>query len=98
MAAQEALGIPVREFLPPEATGVYIMRSGQGRVLYVGKAVNLRSRVRSYFQASAAHDRKTAELVARVAGVEWIVVGSEIEALILEMNLIKRHRPRYNVR
>lgn len=88
--------------LPPEGIparpGCYLMKDAAGQVIYVGKAVNLRSRVRSYFQASAAHDRKTAELVARVADVEWIVVGSEIEALILEMNLIKRHRPRYNVR
>lgn len=74
------------------------MKDEQGTVLYVGKAVNLRSRVRSYFQPSAQHGRKTAELVAKVARVEWIVVGSELEALILEMNLIKRHRPKYNVR
>jgi len=67
-------------------------------VLYVGKAVNLRSRVRSYFHDSAIHSRKTAEMVTRIADIEWIVVGSELEALILEMNLIKRHRPKYNVR
>lgn len=67
-------------------------------MLYVGKAVNLRSRVRSYFHDSAIHSRKTAEMVTRIADIEWIVVGSELEALILEMNLIKRHRPKYNVR
>jgi excinuclease ABC subunit C len=67
-------------------------------VIYVGKAINLRSRVRSYFQDKADHDRKTAKLVEQIADLEWIVVGSELEALILEMNLIKKHRPRFNVR
>jgi excinuclease ABC subunit C len=89
--------IPDLEGLPAKP-GCYLMKGERGNVLYVGKAVNLRSRVRSYFQPSAQHGRKTAELVAKVAGVEWIVVGSELEALILEMNLIKRHRPKYNVR
>ncbi|MFP3852689.1 MAG: excinuclease ABC subunit UvrC [Anaerolineales bacterium] len=74
------------------------MKDQNGRVLYVGKAVNLRSRVRSYFQPAAQHSRKTRMLLGKVADVEWIVVGSELEALILEMNLIKRHRPKYNVR
>jgi excinuclease ABC subunit C len=82
----------------PTKPGCYLMKDARGRVLYVGKAVNLRSRVRSYFQPSAQHSRKTSEMVAKVADVEWIVVGSELEALILEMNLIKRHRPKYNVR
>lgn len=85
------------ESLPPK-TGCYLMKNAAGEVIYVGKAVNLRARVRSYFHASAGLTGKTAELVSRVAEVEWIVVGSELEALILEMTLIKRHRPRYNVR
>jgi len=94
----------VPERLPPTLNGLpakpgcYLMKSADGTVIYVGKAVNLRSRVRSYFQPSADHGRKVAELVTHVADVEWIVVGSELEALILEMNLIKRHRPKYNVR
>ncbi|MCJ7677012.1 MAG: excinuclease ABC subunit UvrC [Anaerolineales bacterium] len=94
----------VPERLPPTLNGLpakpgcYLMKSADGTVIYVGKAVNLRSRVRSYFQPSADHGRKVAELVAHVADIEWIVVGSELEALILEMNLIKRHRPKYNVR
>jgi excinuclease ABC subunit C len=54
--------------------------------------------VRSYFHASAGHDRRIEQLVAHIADIEWIVVGSELEALILEMNLIKKHRPHYNVR
>ena len=82
----------------PAKPGCYLMKDKAGRVIYVGKAVHLRSRIRSYFHASAGHDRKTEELVAHVADVEWIVVDSELEALILEMTLIKRHRPKYNVR
>jgi excinuclease ABC subunit C len=74
------------------------MKNKEGQVIYVGKAVNLRSRVRSYFHAAAEQDRKTEQLVRRIADIEWIVVGSELEALILEMNLIKKHRPHYNVR
>ncbi len=74
------------------------MKGNRGQVLYVGKAINLKHRVRSYFHASAGHARKVAEMVAKVVDVEWIVVGSELEALILEMNLIKRYRPKYNVR
>jgi excinuclease ABC subunit C len=73
------------------------MKDGDGKVIYVGKAVSLRSRVRSYFH-SGPHDPKTSQLVRRIEDIEWIVVGSELEALILEMNLIKRYRPQYNVR
>lgn len=82
----------------PLKPGCYIMKNASGEVIYVGKAINLRSRVRSYFQEHADHDRKTIKLVAQVADLEWILVGSELEALILEMNLIKKHRPRFNVR
>ncbi len=74
------------------------MKDKEGKIIYVGKAINLRNRVRSYFHASANHDNKTRQLVRKIADFEWIVVGSELEALILEMNLIKRHRPHYNVR
>jgi excinuclease ABC subunit C len=81
----------------PTKPGCYLYKDQSGNVIYVGKAVNLRSRVRSYFQASAKHSTKTAEMVSNIADMEWIVVGSEIEALILEMNLIKRHRPKYNI-
>ncbi|MBW3534567.1 MAG: excinuclease ABC subunit UvrC [Gemmatimonadetes bacterium] len=77
--------------------GVYLFRDARGAILYVGKAKSLRSRVRSYFRSEAAHGVKTAELARRVTAVETIVVGSEAEALILEANLIKEHRPRFNV-
>ncbi len=82
----------------PEKPGCYLMKDAKGEVIYVGKAVNLRRRVRSYFHASAQQNPKTRRLVAHIASIEWITVGSELEALILEMNLIKKHRPRYNVR
>ncbi len=82
----------------PAAPGVYIMLNEAGEVIYVGKAVNLRNRVRSYFQKSQAHPIKLQVLVENIADLEYIVTDSEVEALILENNLIKKHGPRYNVR
>ncbi len=82
----------------PEKPGCYLMKDERGKIIYVGKAVNLRSRVRSYFHATAQENQKTRRLVREIADIEWIVVGSELEALILEMTLIKRHKPRFNVR
>ena len=82
----------------PRKTGVYLMRDADGTVIYVGKAVDLRSRVRSYFQPSAWENAKVRAIVSEVADLEFIVTDSELEALILEANLIKEHRPRYNVR
>jgi excinuclease ABC subunit C len=82
----------------PLKPGCYIYKNSEGTVIYVGKAINLRNRVRSYFQNENRLDFKTRQLVKRISNIEWIVVGSELEALILEMNLIKRHRPQYNIR
>lgn len=82
----------------PTKPGCYIMKNADGKIIYVGKAINLKNRVRSYFHADSSHDNKTRRLVRDITHLEWIVVGSELEALILEMNLIKRHRPRYNIR
>ncbi len=82
----------------PDAPGVYIMQGENERILYIGKAISLRSRVRSYFQDSAAHVYRTMRMVERVVDVRWIVVNNEVEALILEANLIKRHQPPFNVR
>jgi len=82
----------------PDAPGVYLMLGESERILYIGKAVSLRNRVRSYFQDSAAHAHRTSRMVERVCDVRWIVVNNEIEALILEANLIKRHQPPFNVR
>ncbi len=81
----------------PTRPGVYQYFDDEGEVIYVGKAKSLRSRVRSYFHDSAAYDPKTTRLVEKIKHIEWIVTESELEALLLEMNLIKRHRPRYNV-
>ena len=82
----------------PNKPGCYLMKGQTGKVIYVGKAINLRNRVRSYFHSSAELDIKTSQLVRRIEDIEWIIVGSELEALILEMNLIKKYRPRYNIR
>ena len=82
----------------PNKPGCYIYKNTGGEIIYVGTAVNLRNRVRSYFHDPAGHDHKTRQLVRHIAHIEWIVVGSELEALILEMNLIKKHRPHYNIR
>jgi excinuclease ABC subunit C len=82
----------------PNKPGCYIFKDDKGTILYVGKAVSLRSRVRSYFQASAKHGLRIARLVSKTEDMEWILVDSEVEALVLECNLIKKHRPPYNVR
>ncbi len=82
----------------PAKPGVYLFRDGGGEVLYVGKAKSLRSRVRSYFQRTTDGRVQIRQLPERVADVEVIVTGSEVEALHLEQNLVKRHRPPFNVR
>jgi excinuclease ABC subunit C len=81
----------------PDRPGVYLHRSASGEILYVGKAKSLRSRVRSYFQPGAQHPPRTARLVREIVDFETIVTDTEMEALILEANLIKKERPRYNV-
>ena len=81
----------------PTASGIYIHKNASGKIIYVGKAKNLRSRVRSYFQSSRSMDPKTRQLVALIADLEFIVVDNEVEALVLESNLIKKHKPRFNV-
>ena len=82
----------------PDKPGCYLMKDSDGTIIYVGKAINLKNRVRSYFQQSSDHTYKTRQMVRKIRDIEWIVVASELEALILEMNLIKLHRPFYNVR
>lgn len=84
--------------LLPDRPGVYLMKDEQGNIIYVGKATSLRQRVRSYFQNSRHHTPKEVSLVEKVRDLDTIVVDSPVEALILEGNLIKQHRPRYNVR
>jgi len=81
----------------PDSPGVYLHKDAQGEVLYVGKAKNLRSRVRSYFQPSSSHTTRIAAMVRQVADIQILTTRTETEALILEASLIKRHQPRYNV-
>ena len=83
--------------LLPDSPGVYIMKDAQGKIIYVGKAVILKNRVRQYFQSNKNHSPKVRAMVAKIADFETILTGSEVEALILECNLIKKHRPRYNI-
>jgi excinuclease ABC subunit C len=82
----------------PASPGVYLMRDAEGKIIYVGKAANLQHRVRSYFGTNQKLSPKLERLVEKVADIDYLVTGSEQEALILELNLIKRHHPRYNVR
>jgi excinuclease ABC subunit C len=82
----------------PAKPGCYLMKNAEGKIIYVGKAISLKNRVRSYFHSDSSHAHKTHRLVSEISHIEWILVGSELEALILEMNLIKRHRPKYNIR
>ena len=82
----------------PDAPGVYMMVGSDGEILYIGKAMSLRNRVRSYFQESAVHHPRMTAMVEKVVDVRTIVVTNEVEALILEANLIKRHQPPFNVR
>lgn len=81
----------------PEQPGVYIMHDADGTVIYVGKAKILKNRVRQYFRAVDRHTPKVRAMVSRVSYFEYIVTGSEIEALVLECNLIKKYRPKYNI-
>ena len=80
----------------PAKPGVYLMHDAQDRIIYVGKAIILKNRVRSYFRESTNHSPKIARMVSLVARFEYIVTDSELEALVLENNLIKEHRPKYN--
>ena len=82
----------------PTKPGVYQYYDAAGKIIYVGKAINLRNRVRSYFHASGDHSTKTLRLVSEIADLEWIITETELEALLLESNLIKRHKPHFNIR
>jgi len=82
----------------PEAPGSYQFKDGDGRVIYVGKAKSLRQRLNSYFGSLSALPPRTAQMVQSAASVEWIQVSNDVEALMLEYNLIKQHRPRFNIR
>ncbi len=80
----------------PDTPGSYQFKDRAGRIIYVGKAKSLRSRVMSYF--STGLSERTVQMVSTADSVEWIAVRNEVEALFLEFNLIKKHRPRFNIR
>jgi excinuclease ABC subunit C len=84
--------------LLPDRPGCYIYKDADGRVIYVGKAISLKNRVRQYFQSSRNLTPKVLSMVGQIASIEHIVTDSEVEALILESNLIKKHKPKYNIR
>ena len=81
----------------PFSPGVYLMKDKTGTIIYVGKAKKLKNRVSQYFQDSSAHNAKTRLMVSHIANFDYIVAGSEFEALVLECSLIKRHQPKYNI-
>ena len=83
--------------LVPTKPGVYLFRNSNNEIIYIGKAKNLRSRVRSYFQKNKYQTPKNQALIARIADLEWIVVANEVEALLTESNLVKQHSPKYNI-
>ncbi len=99
MGEQKTLMFDIKEEIKklPDSPGVYLHKDEFGQIIYVGKAVSLRRRVSQYFQSKGHHDAKTHELVKHIAEFEYINCGSEMEALILECNLIKKHRPKYNI-
>jgi excinuclease ABC subunit C len=100
MSPQRALPEPLRAVLRrlPTGPGVYLMKDSRGRVLYVGKADSLRSRVRSYFGERPPEDVRISRMVGDIADVDYIVTDTVSEAYLLESNLIKEHRPRFNIR
>lgn len=80
----------------PDKPGVYIMHDSKDAIIYIGKAINLKNRVRQYFQSSRNKSSKIEKMVSRIRRFEYIITDSELEALVLECNLIKEHRPKYN--
>src|SRR5438445_6815811 len=82
----------------PDSPGVYLLRDEAGQVIYVGKALRLRDRLRSYFTPGYAQTARIADLLRRVYDFEFVKAENEVEALVLECNLIKHYRPRFNIR
>lgn len=81
----------------PLNPGVYLMKNDKSKIIYVGKAKNLRNRVTSYFTNINSHTTKTLELVKNISDIEFFICSTEVEALILENNLIKKYKPKYNI-
>jgi len=99
VAADANVPVPLDDVVKnlPELPGVYLMKDNGGRILYIGKAISLKKRVSSYFRKSAGQAPKVVSLVPQIRIIDYIVTSSELEALILENNLIKKHKPKYNV-
>ena len=93
--AKEQLAEKLKQL--PHRPGVYLMKDERGKIIYVGKAVDLRQRVRSFFQAARNLTRKVRVMVEKIRDFDYTVTDTEVEALILESNLIKEYRPRYNI-
>ena len=91
--------INIQDFLKtiPKKPGVYQYFNQKGEIIYVGKAKNLQNRIKSYFQKNSDHSPKTKILVKNITDIKYIIVNSELEAILLETNLIKEHLPKYNV-
>ena len=81
----------------PTFPGVYKFKNKDEKIIYIGKAKNLKNRIRSYFQNSKAQSSKTISMMKNADSFEWIIVKNEVEALLTEANLIKKHRPKYNI-
>ena len=80
----------------PTTPGVYFHKNSSGQIIYIGKAANLRNRVKQYFQASRNRDSKTQLLVSEISDTDWMSVDSEVEALFLEAEMVRRYMPHYN--
>jgi len=93
----EEITSPVRYKDIPKNPGVYLMKNSRGKIIYVGKAKNLQNRVKSYFMNIKSHNSKTLELVKNIKDIEFFICKTEVEALILENNLIKKNMPKYNI-
>ena len=81
----------------PHKPGVYKMKDAEGRIIYVGKAKDLKNRISSYFNKTSDHSAKTQKMVEQIRDIDYSVVDSELEALILDTNIIKQLRPKYNI-
>ena len=94
---EEEIKSPIKYKDIPTHPGVYLMKNARGKIIYVGKAKNLQNRVKSYFVNVNSHNQKTLELVKNIRDIEFFICKSEVEALILENNLIKKNKPKYNI-
>ena len=97
MSKDKSIKIPPTLDSVPTSPGVYFFSDTKGKILYIGKAKNLKNRVRSYFQKNKYQTPKNQSMVKRISDIEWIITSNEVEAILTEANLIKQHQPKYNV-